>query len=492
MAQGTLKNSKENLKDSIAPKTVVVGNGCETYYAIWTKKTTDYTFGSPNSTVFQSSLKTEEVTSSGGNVSVGYSLYDEDGDGNYELKSDQTSRDPSSYKVNLGLRSDGKDVFYNLREDVTYRITMKFKVDALQDGVAKIGVGRCLQNGFGICKMTGDDKYDYNEFYTAVAVTDGYITVTKEYTCKGIFDISLNGTTGSSGSVSYYKDALFVTIGQGRVYVKSITVEAVSYDHQLTKVTENGKILVDYGNKTVEVIPDNGYMLKPGSLKMNYTRHFFDSEKYGGQYDHTKPEHVEAVTELDGYSQSIFKLYETKFGKNSYSFVNPYAYSPDGMFISAEFVPITEVSAGIIASSIRYEKTDGSKYQSAGLRFRARVVDDSRITEVGFIVVPTELKKSLDELHFNQDGSINCVNAIKAVAFSKGVNKQYEKGNGYTDYQVLIKDLTDKNGRVDMTDVDFTVVVYAKYDDNGSQSIAYSEEFSASWKSVNMKYEKLK
>ena len=100
MAQGTLKNNKENFTDDIAPKTVTIANGSETYYAIWTKKTTEYTFGSPDNIEFQNSLKTEEVTSSGGNVSVGYSLYDEDGDGKYELKGDQTPREPSSYKVN--------------------------------------------------------------------------------------------------------------------------------------------------------------------------------------------------------------------------------------------------------------------------------------------------------------------------------------------------------------------------------------------------------
>ncbi len=491
MAQGTLTNNSANMNDAIAPKTIAVANGSETYYAIWTKKTVEYTFGSAEETVFQSALKTEEVTASNGKVSVGFSLYDEDGDGQYELKADQTPRTPSSYKVNLGYYDGSKDVFYNLREDVTYRITMKFKVDALQNDVAHINVGRCSQNGFAICKITGANQYGYDSFYAADSVTDGYITVTKEYTSKGIFNLALNGTSGSSGGVTSYKDALFVSVGYGRVYIKKITVEAVSYNPVLTEVKGGGKLKVDYVGNTVTAIPNDGYMLKPGSIKLKYTRHYFDAEKYGS-YDYNKQEHLDVVTELNGYSQSVFKYVKSEFGNDTYQFVNPYSHNPNGMFITAEFVPVTEVSAGVVANSIRYEKVSGNQYQSAGLRFRGRVIDDKRITEVGFIVVPTELKKSINTLEFNQDGSINCVNAIKAVAYGNGINKQYEKGDGFTDYQVLIKDLTDKNGTIDMTATDFTVVIYVKYNDNGSTKYSYSDEVNASWDSVNTKYEKLK
>ena len=490
MAQGTLSNTAANMNDKISPKTVIVANGSETYYAIWAEKSLEYTFGTPDETVFQNALTTEEVSSSGGYVSVGYSLYDEDGDGKYELKADQTSRDPSSYKVNLGYYNGSKNVYYALREDVTYRITMKFKVSKLQEGAARIGVGRCRQGNFAICKIEGGNAYDFDIFYETTNVTDGYITVTREYTCKGIFDIAQNGSSGSNGGAVYYKDGLFVTIGQGHVYVKSITVEALSYDHDLTKTTEGGKIKVNYSNNTLTVTPDDGYILKPGSLKFGYTRHVFDTQKYGS-YNYNNEQHLSVVKELTNYSQNIFNVIDSSFGKEVYKFTNPYNYSPDATCITAEFVPVSVVSAGVIASSIRYEKTEGASYQSAGLRFRARVVDDARITEVGFIVVPTALKKSLDSLTFNSDGSINCANAIKVVAYGNGVNKFYEKGDGYTDYQVLIKELTSQNGVVNMKNTDFTVVIYAKYNDNGVK-YAYSNETNASWDSVNAKYEKLK
>ncbi len=488
-ALGTHSNTNQNMNDKVSPKTTVVALGAAVYYPIWVAKKTEFTFGTPTETTFQNKLTTTEVTSSTGYVSVGYSLYDEDGDGQYELKADQTPRDPSSYKVNLGTYDGSTNNFYRVREGVTYKITMKFKVAKLQDETSVIGFGRCVVNGFGIVKVTGDDKYSFDKFYTTKSLTDGYIEVSKEYTCKGVFDVSLNGARGNSGQPTTLKDALFVTVNSGCVYIKSIVVEAVSYSKELVKISGDGKLKVNYGKHTITAVPNEGYILKPDSIKMQYKYRFFDVATYG-PYDYNNPEHIEYIETLPQYSLGIFNLTKNVYGNETYSFENKFGVCPDGIVISAEFVPIEQCAVGTVASSIRFE-TAGDNYVSAGLRFRGRVHNDSRITEVGFIVVPTHLMHSLDTLTFNTDGSVNCANALTVVAYGEGKNIVYDRVAEYTDYQVMIKGLTNSSKTIDLTGVEFSVVTYVKYDDDGTEKYSYSSVKTESWQSAHEKYPKI-
>ncbi len=486
MAKGTLANNTTNMNDEIAPKTVVIAEGFKTYYPIWVAKKTEFTFGSEGNITFQNHLTTTEVTESTGYVSKGHSLFDEDGDGYYELKGDQTPRDPSSFKVNVGSYNGTSNVFYKLREGVTYRISMKLKVAELQSGKARVNVGRCIENGFAIVKITGGGLYDYDKFYLAEEVTNGYIDVTCEYLSKGIFDTALNGVATSSGGCTMYKDCLFVSISQGKVYIKSITVEAVSYDGEIVKPAEGGKIVVNYADNTVKVVPNDGYTYKHGSLKMTYKYHFFDSEKYGA-YNPEIEEERASITEAVDYKQGLFNWVGVEYGNDVYSFVNRFSTCPDAMFFSVEFVPTSEISTGVVASSIRLEKA-GDQYQSAGIRFRGRVQNNENIVEVGFIAVPTNLMKSLETLTFNSDGSINCANALSVVAVGDGKNVVYKEYDEFTDYQVLIKNLTNKAGTFDLTKTEFTVVVYVKCNNDGVFEYTYSEAKSESWQSVYNKY----
>ncbi len=485
---GTLGNYSSNLSDDVAPKTVAIADRSSAYYPVWVESTTEYTFGTPSNTTFQNNLTTTPYDSSTSTVSKGFSLYDEDGDGNYELKADQTANDPSAYKVNIGSYDGTNNKYYRLRQGVTYKITMKVKVTALQKGIAHIGVGRCALDNFGITHVTGGRTYANDLFYETTSVTNGYVEISQTYTCDGLFNIANNGTTGSSGMVTNYKDVLFLEVSNGCLYIKDIKIEALSYSPNLTNVTGNGELKVDYANGTITAIPANGYVLKPGSVKVNYKYNFFDTTANGGSYDYNNADHIKVITDARNYVQNVFNYRGAAYGNETYSFTNIKGTSPDSMVISAEFIPDSQIAVGTVANSIRLEK-NGANYVSAGLRFRGRVRNDNRISEVGFIIVPTQLVYSLDTLTFKSDGKINCANAVKVVVFDGNTNTAYDKFDDYTDYQVIIKDLTNKEGSVDMTGVQFSVVTYAKYNNNGVSEYAYSEVKSESWDSVYVKYQ---
>ncbi len=485
---GTLGNYSSNLSDDVAPKNVVIADRSSVYYPVWVESTTEYTFGTPSNTTFQNNLTTTPYDSSTSTVSKGFSLYDEDGDGNYELKADQTANDPSAYKVNIGSYDGTENKFYRLRQGVTYKITMKVKVTALQKGIAHIGVGRCAYNNFGITHVTGGRTYANDLFYETTSVTNGYVEISQTYTCDGLFNIANNGTTGSSGMVTNYKDVLFLEVSNGCLYIKDIKIEALSYSPSLTNVKGNGELKVDYANGTITTIPAAGYVLKPGSVKVNYKYNFFDTVANGGSYDYNNADHLQVISDARNYVQNVFNYKGAAYGNETYSFTNLKGTSPDSMVISAEFIPESQIAVGTVANSIRLEK-NSSNYVSAGIRFRGRVRNDERITAVGFIVVPTKLIYSLDSLTFNADGKINCANALNVVVYDDTKSVVYDKLGDYTDYQILIKSLTSQDGTVNMKGVQFSVVTYAKYDNNGVSEYVYSETKAESWDSIYVKYQ---
>ena len=497
IAAGTASNDQYNMDAEYAPQTVVLAKGrTMDFYAIWAPNSVTYTFGSPDNTVFNNALTTTERlttgeggTGSGGTVSTYLSLEDCDGDGGYELKTNVgDGRYPSVFKANLATYDGTNNNYYCLREGVTYRVTINVKVAELNNSSAKIGVTRCYRTGFGQVNPEGSNQRDYLNVASFKETTDGFVTVSKEFTVFGMFNTSYSGQPGDGGlyGAFSYKDGLAFVGYSGVTYVKSITVEALSYNEPTLSIIGDGTVDVDYINKKVTVSPASGYKLAAGGITMTYNYHGFDTEKYG-KYSATE-EQIAHLTEAYEAKKKVFINDSVSTDTDdTFLYTDKLDMCPSGIKFTVEFVPDSEMSTAVIARSVRTDKTlSNGLYRTAGLRFRARVANDDRITEVGFIAVPSAKLIGDTKLEFLEDGSLSCRAAATAVAYKKadGTNVLYSAGAEYKDYQLIITGLSTENGERSLKDTEFTVVSYVKYDDGGTVKYRYSEHFSASWNDV--------
>lgn len=118
-----------------------------------------------------------------------------------------------------------------------------------------------------------------------------------------------------------------------------------------------------------------------------------------------------------------------------------------------------------VGSGIRAEKVDGTKYTSAGVRFRARLSDslvgDNTTTEIGFIAAPQSYADdNLDWYKMENYEATGTPRAAWCKHLDRGVNKIYEKGTGYNDYQVVLTGLTQNGASKNAKDQDISVVLF--------------------------------
>lgn len=108
------------------------------------------------------------------------------------------------------------------------------------------------------------------------------------------------------------------------------------------------------------------------------------------------------------------------------------------------------VKDGTVATSIRQVEGSGANYQSAGVRFRARL-DNATVQaadEVGFILVPN-------------GNTVDSELAIKGVAKNKNTHIIYDLTyDGYTDYQVIVTGLTREGEETNLCDLKIDVYFY--------------------------------
>lgn len=500
IAAGTAANNTTNMVAAYAPTMSVVAKGrTMTLYAIWAPKLVTYTFGTVNEEkdkkidfAFNKDVTTEERTTATGTVSTFISLEDCDEDGDYELKTNvNKDREANVFKANLAKSDiDGtKNDYYILRENVTYRVTMKVKVAELKNNLAKVGVTRCYRDGFGQVNPEGSNKRDYLLVGEFTEVTNSFVTVSKEFTTFGMFNTSYSGNPNekSLGGAYAYKDGLAFLGFSGVTYIDYITVEALSYNEPKTlEIIGEGTVDVDYENKTVTVKPATGYKLSANSIEIKYNYHGYDYATYK-TYDAT-PEQIDHVTAAYNKTDKVFAIVSNSAdGSVTYSYNMKLDVPPCGLTFIVNIIKEDEISSAVIAKSVRTEKVLASgDYRSAGLRFRSRVLKDDRITEIGFIAIPTDKLFGYDTLEFLPDGKLNYNSAASAVAYSKekGINALYNESESFLEYQLIITGLTIESGERDLRGTSFTVVSYIKYDDNGTTKYQYSASMAASWNTV--------
>lgn len=244
---------------------------------------------------------------------------------------------------------------------------------------------------------------------------------------------------------------------------------------------------MDYGKKTVTVKPATGYKVAADGIKIMYNYHGYDYQTYG-KFTATA-EQIAYLRETYGKGRTVFNIVESRNqGELVYSYTgDKFDLPPSGIKFIITFIRDENISTAVVAKSVRTEKTLSSgDYRSAGLRFRSRVMDDSRIVEVGFIAAPTEKVLGDDKLEFLENGKLSVKAASSVVAYSKetGKNVVYSSENGFKDYQLIITGLSIPSGERDLRSTSFTVVSYVKYNDNGTIEYEYSEPMETSWNLV--------
>ena len=506
IAAGTAENTDKNMIAEYAPATtVIVDKQINMYYAIWAPVSHTFDFGNTTEgSKFNGSIGTTEVSASTGWVSRHISLVDYDGDGDYELRFD-ASVESNAWKVNLAdyNSTTGVRTPYIVREGVNYTIELKVRFLQLNSNNYSVvlGLTRVQKGAFGLVDPRGSNEYSSMTVYSGGNTTDGsgYETVTMDFTSFGIFNTSYNGSWGTAGYPTHYKDNLALIGSNGEIIVDEITIKANYYENNKTVVTcsdegeSGGTVEIDYINKLISVTPNTGYKLAAGGIKMNYNYHTYDVDEFG-TYKETL-EQRNYVTAVYGFSKKIFLVgdAEDASGQGSglvFKYTDDYNTSPDGLRFDISFVKDTEVSCSLVASSIRTGKVlTSGEYRSAGIRFRGRVNNNANITEVGFIVVPTQLLPSTDLLEFNSDGNVKCANAQIAVAYNSDKNVVYDSTGQYKDYQVIITGLTSENGNTDLRDIEFTVVMYIKSGSGSNTVYTYSNQYNLSWLDIYDKYD---
>ena len=377
-----------------------------------------------------------------------------------------TNKDNNYYKVSL-FNDDGSRIL--AYEGVTYRFTIRYKVvDDLETAGLQIGVARS-----GI-KTYGPEGLGGGNSISVVATsknTDGFVTATAEFKVKGIYTADKGLTAGVTDRV---RSQLALRMNNGIAYIDYVEVTALSYTPAYANFIENATVSVDYENLTFTVIPDEGYEMKLGtaSSKTTYLDYTIANDPANQNKETCYPVDTEAYYYSDLYVYDDGYTYDFYYDEAEGDRLSSIAFM-------AEMVEKgSTINADIIGMSIREEKAaldNNGVYQSAGIRFRARISNSTLAgaTEVGYIFVPTKALEKANvtaiEDYLASDGSA----AVKGIAKAADTDVIYEKyGENYTDYQAVLTGLTNEAGTRDLTDLYVSVAFYVT-DANGTTYIQY-------------------
>lgn len=383
-----------------------------------------------------------------------------------------SNKAPNVYKVSF-FNDDGSRML--AYEGVTYRFTIRYKIvddrgsNGLRIGVARSGIG-----------SYGPEGIDGNDSISVVATsknTDGFETATAEFKTKGIY-IADNGIT--EGVTDRVQAQLALRMDSGLAFIDYVEVTAVSYTPAYANFIENATVTVDYENLTFTVIPDEGYEMKLGTAisKTTYLDYTIAKDPANSDKETCYPVDTDVYfysdlyAENDGYTYGFY--YDVADGDRLSSIA----------FMAEMVEKGTTVNADIIAMSIREEKAAADNdgvYQSAGIRFRARISDSTLAgaTEIGYVFAPTnaliEANTISMEDYLALDGNV----AVKGIAKAANTDVIYEKlGENYTDYQAVLTGLTNEAGTKDLTDLEISVAFYVT-GENGTTYFQYdSVKFS--------------
>ncbi len=439
-----LEQKAVTLNADNATRTITTVTAGETrYYAVWVEASKTYDFNNLTS-YFDATFGQTNITSA---ACGRFNGEDIDGDGDMDavgfLNSGISESDYTSFVLGE-VKNFGPVTyydFYKLRDGVTYRITFNMKVKSgglNNDGWAVVGLSRGSYafdntkvtgyNGLGTDKPIYVDKNGtvYNNGKVVGSTVVGgseYFEVSTELTAFGLWNTAYNN--GSS-----YKDLLKVNVTIGDVFFDSVTVEAIGYtDNTVVVNGGNADVTVDYANKTVTVVPADGYTVASNGVTL------FNNHYFGAEY------------------ASVYNVYNDAACTN----VQAYTFSyTGGAADPAAMRVIVDLIEDSSKRSIRAE-ADLGYYRSAGLRFRFTLTDAQieGATEIGFAVTPAPLATT-GNWYENIDGT----NVIKGVVYDANTDIVYEVGNGTKSYQVIIAALTQEGVAKNLKAIDFNVVMY--------------------------------
>ena len=377
-----------------------------------------------------------------------------------------SNKAPNVYKVSL-FNDDGSRML--AYEGVTYRFTIRYKVvddrgsNGLEIGVARSGIG-----------SYGPEGIDGNDSISVVATsknTDGFETATADFKVKGIYIADMGITESVTDKV---QSQLALRMNSGIAFIDYVEVTAVSYTPAYANFIENATVTVDYENLTFTVIPDEGYEMMLGTAisKTTYLDYTIAEDPANSNKETCYPVDTDVYfysdlyAENDGYTYGFY--YDVAEGDRLSSIA----------FMAEMVEKGTTVNADIIAMSIREEKAAADNdgvYQSAGIRFRARISDSTLAgaTEIGYVFAPTnaliEANTISMEDYLALDGNV----AVKGIAKAANTDVIYEKlGENYTDYQAVLTGLTNEAGTKDLTDLEISVAFYVT-GENGTAYFQY-------------------
>lgn len=416
--------------------------------------------------------------SSCGDRSAAFYIQNDAEHGNYMYVNNGTTN--NIYKFQL---FDGNGKHIVAYQGVTYKISMTYEVVTAGKDVA-IGISRANIGGFMPMPLSGMDQ-GCDKFGSCAEVG---LFENVEHTLTATNMYRILGNDSSAGGVSS-PSAFAVMVKSGEVKVYEVSITPVSYTAPAVEGIKNGTVKIDYENGTVTAIPDEGYEVSAAGMSAvqtyvsNYklvtekeqtagadtpddtsddkykTTTYCDINGTRTTADDANPiEHFSSMTVAEGGSTAdgvTFKFDNTIEGAklSTYRFI-------------VDFVKTDANNADFIAVSVREEKAAADNdgvYQSAGIRFRARVSASTvaNATEIGYIIVPT---KAITDKEVD---SVEAYMALGGGVEAKGIAKKDDKhiiytelGENFYDYQAVLTGLTNEAGTKNLTNLELSVALY--------------------------------
>lgn len=404
----------------------------KTYNAVWVSTATqkiDFTEDAYNG------------LATGGSKSGTWSVDTTEGVAHFNGPTDDTN----NYKISLFDTNGNK---YLLHEGISYKVTIRYKrITAGLDGV--IGVTRNNLNSYGPLKLDNDKTTQgVSSVVNDNEVSKDWMMATKTFTVFGTYQVISGSTVNLFDKVCR---ELSLSARSGAVDVDYVEVTPVGCVSLYNKA-ENGTISVDYENMKVTLTPDAGYKYKPGSLTTTMVYRDYDIT--------TDPSKcVATVNSPVMVNQAVLASGELTF---DFDFGGYSGARISALHFDAIFVSDSTPASGFVAASTRDESGAGDSYQSAGIRFKARVdaSDVARADKIEYILVPAqELKngKSI-ETYVAENGKYQFRGDAKDT--SKGTHVIYATvDDAYIDYQAVLVGLTRQGSQSNLLGVDFKVAL---------------------------------
>lgn len=416
--------------------------------------------------------------SSCGDRSAAFYIQNDAEHGNYMYVNNGTTN--NIYKFQL---FDGNGKHIVAYQGVTYKISMTYEVVTAGKDVA-LGISRANIGGFIPMPLYGMGQGCYE--FGSCAEVGLFENVEHTLTATNMYRI-LGGDSEGGGVSSPSAFAVMVKSGEVKVYEVSIT--PVSYTAPAVEGIKNGTVKIDYENGTVTAIPDEGYEVSAAGMSAvqtyvsNYELVTEKVQTAGADTpDDTSDDKYKTTTYCDingtrttaddaNPIEHFSSMTVAEGGSTADGVTFKFDNSIEGAKLSAyrfivDFVKTDANNADFIAVSVREEKAavdNDGVYQSAGIRFRARVSASTvaNATEIGYIIVPT---KAITD---KEADSVEAYMALGGGVEVKGIAKKDDKhtiyaelGENFYDYQAVLTNLTNEAGTKDLTNLELSVALY--------------------------------